>query len=199
MIVIRQSALRTSIAMGVLVVAFGAMGAYGYLKFDPGRGRMVATVLLVLAVFMALATLRGIFRGTIVAVLRKEGLELRSGHFAQWGLIDWQDITDVFLLRTVGLRLISLQLTDRQRYINRMSLMGRWSLELDRHLASGADAYVSASAVRCDPENLARLIRLFVHSPKTREHFGGDEMVLEFPSDVTLNQIAVPSNGAEET
>ncbi len=189
MIVIRQSTIRTSVAAGVLVVAFGAMGAYGLLRFDPGRGRSTATALLVVAGVLAIVAVRSLTRGAIVAVLRSDGVELRSGHFARWGLIRWDDVQEVFLFRSVGLQMIGLQLVDPRRYLRRSPAWARWSLWLDRQLAAGADAHLSASAAAARADEVGRLMRIFQNSPAVRDRFGGDDLVLEFPTDVTLTDV----------
>jgi hypothetical protein len=184
MIVIRQQTLRTSIAMAIMVVLFIGMGAYGLARFKDARGRKAAAALIVVAGALALVSARSIIRGTIVAILRTSGLEIRSGHFARWGLIDWADIDEVFLFQTVGMRMIGLRLKDRKKYWGRLSGLAQWSLRLDRHFAAGADAYLSAAAIRADAEELARVILALRNSQAAREHFGPDDFVLEFPADV---------------
>ncbi len=189
MIVIRQSTLRTSIATGVLVVAFASMGIYGLLRFDPGRGHTTAIALLIAAALLGAVSVRSLLRGAIVAVLRSSGLELRSSHFARWGVITWEDIAEVFLFRSVGLQMIGLRLVDPQRYLRRSSPWARSSLWVDRQLAAGADAYLPASAARAQTTDLARLMRVFQNSDAVREHFGRDDLVLEFPTDVSLADV----------
>jgi hypothetical protein len=189
MIVIRQQTLRTSIAMAVMVVIFLGMGAYGLARFKDARGRKAAAALIVAAGVLALVSARSITRGTIVAVLRASGLELRSGHFARWGLIDWADVDEVYLFHTIGMRMIGLRLKYPKRYWGRLSGLARWSLRLDRHFAAGADAYLSAAAIRAAAEELAQVILAFRHSQAAREHFGQDDVVLEFPTDVSLADV----------
>jgi len=195
MIVIRQATVRTSIAMGVLVLAFAGMGVYGLLRFDPGRGRTTAVALLVVAGVLGAVSLRSLIRGTIVAVLRSSGLELRSSHFARWGVIAWKDIAEVFLFRSVGLQMIGLRLADPQRYLRRSSPWARSSLWVDRQLAAGADAYLPGSAAGAQTTDLARLVRIFQNSDAAREHFGRDDLVLEFPTDVSLADVLKVTSG----
>ncbi len=189
MIVIRQSTVRTSVATGVLVVAFLAMGTYGLLRFDTERGRTTSVALLAVAGVLGAVSLRSITRGTLVAVLRSDGLELRSGHFAGWGVIAWDDVAEVFLVRSVALRMVGLRLIDPRRYVRRSPAWVQWSLWMDRHLAAGADAYLSASAIRAPADALVRLLRIFQHSAAVRAHFGRDDLVLEFPADVSLTDV----------
>ena len=189
MVVIRQSTIRTTLATGSMVVAFLAMGTYGLFHFDPDRGRTTAIALLVVAGLLALVSVRSIMRGALVAVLRSAGLEIRVGHFAGWGLIRWDDVDEVFLFRSVGLRMIGLRLADPDRYLRRSPAWTRWSLWLDRYLAVGADAYIPSAAAGVAMDDLARLMRLFQHSPATRERFGRDDIVLEFPTDVSLADV----------
>ena len=197
MIVIRQSTGRTSAATGLLVIAFLSMGGYGLIRFDSDRGRRTSVALLVVAGVFAVVGVRSITRGTIVAALRTEGLELRSGHFGRWGLIRWDDIDEVFLFRSVGLRMIGLRLVDPGRYVRRTPTWVRWSLWADHLLAAGADAYVSASAMRASPEEVARLIQIFVRSASARDRFGGSDLVLEFPADVGLTDVLADLGGPE--
>lgn len=186
MIVVRQSTIQTSVVSGALVVVFAAMGGYGLLRFDPDRGRSAAVALLVVAAVLALVCIRSISRGTMVAVLRDTGLEIASGHFARWGLIRWDDVAEIFVFRSVGLRMIGLRMIEPRRYLERSSMPARLSLRLDKLLAAGADAYVSAAAVKADPTELGRLMRVFQRSSAVRERFGRDDVVLEFPTDVRL-------------
>lgn len=195
MIVIRQSALKTSVAMTVLVIAFTAMGVCGLVRFKDARGRKTAIALLGVAGAMGVVSIRSISRGTVVATLRQDGLELRSGHFAGWGPIAWDDIDEAFIFNTVGLRVIGLRLKQAEKYKKRLSAVSRFSLLLDRYLAGGADAYLSAAAVKTDARDLARLIDIFRRSSAAREHFGGDDVVLEFPADVQLREILAQSSG----
>lgn len=189
MIIVRQSTKRTSVAMGVLVAAFVTMGVYGLARFDSQRGRRTAVVLLAFAGVLAAVGARSITRGTIVASLTAEGLELRSGHFGRWGPIRWDDIDEVFLFRSVGLRMVGLRLVDPAAYIRRTPAWVRWSLWLDHLFAAGADAYLSASAMQASPDDVARLIRIFQGSGAIRARFGRTDLVLEFPADVGLTDV----------
>lgn len=189
MIVIRQSTIRTTVASGVLVVAFTGMGLFGLFRFDAGQGRTPAIALLGVAGVLALTCVRSITRGTVVAVLHSDGMEIAAGHFARWGTIYWRDIEDTFVFRSIGLQMIGLRLTDPQRYLRRSSLAARASLWVDRLFAAGADAYVSAAAVKVDTMELGRLMRAFQYSPAIRRHFGREDLVLEFPTDVTLADV----------
>jgi len=194
MIVIRQHTVRTSVGDRRTNGMFLAMGTYGLVRFRDQRGRRAGIALVVVAGVLGLVSVRSITRGTIVATLRSSGLELHSGHFARWGLIRWDDIDEVFLFRTVGMRMIGLRLKDRGRYAGRLSAWARWSLWMDRQLSGGADAHLSAAAVRADPTELARLIQLFARSPTVRDHFGREDLLLEFPTDVGLAEITTRAN-----
>jgi hypothetical protein len=198
MIVIRQSTLRTSIAASALVVAFTVMGVYALVQFESKQGRSAAIALLVVAGVLAFVSVRSITRGGIVGILYTDGLELRGGHFARWGRIRWNDVDEVFLFRSIGLQMIGLRLSDPQRYLRRSPPWVRWSLWLDRHLAAGADAYLSRAAARPDPMDLARLLRVFQHSPALRERFGREDLVLEFPTDIDLAEILSASARPEQ-
>lgn len=189
MIVIRQSGAKTGLATAVLVVVFTVLGVIGLLRFDDAQGRSTALALLVVAAVMAFVCVRALWRASVVAVIRANGIELRSGHFARWGLIRWRDIDEVFLLRSVGLKMIGLRLLRLEDYLARSPGWTHWSLGLDRWFAVGADAYLSASSMKAAAVDVVRLLRIFQHSPSLREHFGGDEIVLEFPTDVSLTEI----------
>ncbi len=189
MIVVRQSILKTSLAMGVLVAGFAVLGVYGLATADTAGGRRVAIALLAAAAVFGMVVAVSLLRGRIVAVLRQDGIELHSGHFARWGLIRWRDVAEVFLFRTTGLKAIGLRLDRASTYYDRTPSWIRWSLWLDRNLTSGADAYLSASAMKASAEEVARLVRIFQHSPAVRAHFGREDVVLEFPTDVALTDV----------
>ncbi len=198
MIVIRQAGAKTGIATGVLVVVFTGLGVTALLRFDDAQGRSTAVALLVVAGIMALVCARSLWRSSVVAVLRTKGLELRSGHFARWGLIRWCDVEEVFLLRSIGLKMVGLRLSRVEDYFARSPGWTQWSLGLDRWFAVGADAYLSSSSMQAPTSDVIRLLRVFQHSPSVRERFGGDEIVLEFPTDVSLTEILQQRVGGDE-